>query len=188
MRSRGFSLLEVMVAVAILGLALTVILSAQGGLAASNKMAGNMGVATTYARCKMTELEEKLLRLGYPLNDDDNDEVPCCNDNSDGVFRCDTKVEKILLPNPPQNSVDGGSSRSADRRQDGGRPLPAPGRRARSAALGTFASGLSAETRQAGPGSTSTGASRGLERGSCSSSGAARARRAGSECRGSSRW
>ena len=37
MRPRGFSLLEVMVAVAILGLTLTVILSAQGGLAASNK-------------------------------------------------------------------------------------------------------------------------------------------------------
>ena len=37
--ARAFSLLEVMVAVAILGLTLTVILSAQGGLAASNKVA-----------------------------------------------------------------------------------------------------------------------------------------------------
>ena len=37
---RGFSLLEVMVAIAILGLVLTVILSAQGGLAASNRAAG----------------------------------------------------------------------------------------------------------------------------------------------------
>ena len=36
-RSGAFSLLEVMVAIAILGLALTVILSAQGGLAASNR-------------------------------------------------------------------------------------------------------------------------------------------------------
>ena len=36
-RPRGFSLLEVMVAIAILGLVLTVILSAQGGLASSNR-------------------------------------------------------------------------------------------------------------------------------------------------------
>jgi general secretion pathway protein I len=110
MRARGFSLLEVMVAVSILGLALTVILSAQGGLAASNKAAANMGVATTLARCKMTELEEKLLKLGWPLNDEDNDQVACCNDITGGAFLCDTKVDKILLPNPPQNTVgDGGS-------------------------------------------------------------------------------
>src|SRR5262245_62616960 len=63
---RGFSLLEVMVAIAILGLALTVILSAQGGLAASNNSAAKMSIATSLARCKMTELEQKLLRDGYP--------------------------------------------------------------------------------------------------------------------------
>ena len=108
MGRRGFSLLEVMVAVAILGLTLTVILSAQGGLAASNKMAGNMGLATSYGRCKMTELEEKLLKLGYPLNDDLNTGVSCCNDRDDSIFTCDTRVEKIQLPNPPDNSLDGG--------------------------------------------------------------------------------
>ena len=48
---RGFSLLEVMVAIAILGLVLTVILSAQGGLAASNRSASNMGQATSLGRC-----------------------------------------------------------------------------------------------------------------------------------------
>ena len=55
----GFSLLEIMVAMAILGLALSVILSAQGGLAASNRSAANLGTAESLARCKMAEVEEK---------------------------------------------------------------------------------------------------------------------------------
>ena len=111
MRERGFSLLEVMVAVGILGLTLTVILSAQGGLAASNKMAANMGIASTVARCQMTEVEERLTKLGYPLVDDIQTDIPCCNDNTEGSFRCDMRVEKVVLPNPPSSSLgDGGSS------------------------------------------------------------------------------
>ena len=39
-RARAFTLLEVMVAIAILGLALSVILGGQAGLAASNRTAG----------------------------------------------------------------------------------------------------------------------------------------------------
>jgi len=110
--TRAFSLLEVMVAVGILGLTLTVILSAQGGLAASNKMAANMGIASTVGRCKMTEMEEKLQKLGYPAVEDIQTDVACCNDNTDNGFLCDTKVEKVTLPNPPENSIDGGGGLS----------------------------------------------------------------------------
>jgi general secretion pathway protein I len=113
-RPRAFSLLEVMVAVAILGLTLTVIISAQGGLAASNKMAGNMGMATTLARCKMTEVEEKLLKLGFPAIEDLQSGVPCCNDHDNATFTCDSRVEKVTLPNPPDNSLgDGGAGLSS---------------------------------------------------------------------------
>jgi general secretion pathway protein I len=96
---RGFSLLEVMVAMAILGLTLTVILSAQGGLAASNRSAANMGTAITLGRCKMTELEERLLKLGYPEIDQIDPGVACCDDVKDEIFTCDVKVEKVELPN-----------------------------------------------------------------------------------------
>ncbi len=107
--ARGFSLLEVMVAVSILGLALTVILSAQGGLAASNKMAANMGMSTTLARCKMTELEEKMVKFGYPEIDQIDAQMPCCEGTETPNFTCDTRVEKVMLPNPPDNSLgDGG--------------------------------------------------------------------------------
>ena len=63
---RGFSLLEVMFAVALFGAVVTFILSAQGGLIASNKRAANMSQAVELARCRMSELEEKQLKLGYP--------------------------------------------------------------------------------------------------------------------------
>lgn len=111
MRRRGFSLLEVMVAIAILGLTLTVILSAQGGLAASNRSAANMGQASAMARCKMTEIEENLLKLGYPLLDQIDTEVACCDGEKSEVFTCDVKVEKIELPNfQSGNSLgDGGA-------------------------------------------------------------------------------
>jgi general secretion pathway protein I len=108
---RGFSLLEVMVAIAILGLTLTVILSAQGGLAASNRSAANMGVAVHLARCKMTETEEKLLKLGYQETDQIDTDVECCEGATPEGFRCDVKVERIELPNMNTGNAlgDGGA-------------------------------------------------------------------------------
>jgi general secretion pathway protein I len=105
--ARAFSLLEVMVAIAILGLALTVILSAQGGLAASTNTAGKMSSATTLARCKMTELEEQLLRKGYSEIDQIDTEVACCDDQPSPGFTCDTRVEKVELPKPPSSGAAG---------------------------------------------------------------------------------
>ncbi|HVH45350.1 MAG TPA: type II secretion system protein [Labilithrix sp.] len=115
MRARGFSLLEVMVAIAILGLTLTVILSAQGGLAASNRSAANMGQAVELGRCKMTEIEEQLLKLGYQEIDQIDDGVPCCADSTPEGFTCDTRIEKIQLPNmtPGSGSADGGIAGAA---------------------------------------------------------------------------
>ena len=107
MKRRAFSLLEVMVAISILGLALTVILSAQGGLSASNKSAKNMSSAATFGRCKMTELEEKVLKYGYPLVDAVDTEVACCDDEKDPNFTCDIRTERVMLPNLP--NMDGGT-------------------------------------------------------------------------------
>ena len=108
---RGFSLLEVMVAIAILGLSLTVILSAQGGLAASNRSAANMGTAVALGRCKMTEAEEKLLKFGLPEIDAIDNAVSCCEDEDREGFKCDVRVEKIEMPNfTDGNSLgDGGA-------------------------------------------------------------------------------
>jgi general secretion pathway protein I len=107
--SRAFTLLEVMVATAILGLTLTVILSAEGGLAASGKSTANVGMAISLARCKMTEAEDKVLRYGYPIVDDIQLDQPCCNDEEVPGFKCDMRTELILMPNPPTTGLDGGA-------------------------------------------------------------------------------
>jgi general secretion pathway protein I len=99
-RSQGFTLLEVLVAVAILGLGLTAILSAQTGLLASSSHAERLSGATGLLRCKMTEVELKLAKDGYPLVDQ-SDEGACCGDDEHEGFRCKWSVERVELPEAP---------------------------------------------------------------------------------------
>jgi general secretion pathway protein I len=116
---RGFTLLEVMVALAILGLALTAILSAQAGLYNANVKARNVSVATSAARCKMNEVEQQLLAKGYP-EADQTEEGACCSEESPVGMSCKWKVERVTLPDPPQTDVsDGGTSAG-----DGGSQSP----------------------------------------------------------------
>lgn len=97
--SAGFTLLEVLVAVAILGLGLTMILSSQVGLFSSASRVEHLTVATNLARCRMTEVELELVQEGYPLIDQ-SDEGPCCAEEDEPGYRCTTKVERIELPAP----------------------------------------------------------------------------------------
>ena len=55
-----------MVAVALFGAVVTTILSAQAGLVAGNQTAANMSQAVALGRCRMSEVEEKQLKLGFP--------------------------------------------------------------------------------------------------------------------------
>jgi general secretion pathway protein I len=93
---RAFTLLEVMVAVAILGLGLVVLLTAQTGLFSSAKRAAVMSDAVGLARCKMSELEEHLLRNGFQLMAED-DEGPCCDDE-ESPLRCKWTIAPVTLP------------------------------------------------------------------------------------------
>ena len=94
---RGFTLLEVMVAISILGLSLTIILSSQVGLFSSAERTHHLTHATGYARCKMSEIEEEVLREGFQLTDV-VDEGPCCEDDPDRDFSCAWKIETVELP------------------------------------------------------------------------------------------
>src|ERR1041385_6190099 len=102
--SRGFTLLEVLVAVAILGLGLTAILSAQTGLFASSSYAERVSFATGLARCKASEIEIKLQKDNYYPLVDTKDEGTCCGEDPYGGFKCKWKIEKIELPLPPSNT------------------------------------------------------------------------------------
>jgi general secretion pathway protein I len=106
---RGFTLIEVMVAVAILGLSLTVILSAQAGLYSGSSYAQHTSIAIGLARCRMCELEEQLLKIGFSLTDV-NDEGVCCGDDSRPGMTCTWRIDRVKLPAPPGMEASPSSS------------------------------------------------------------------------------
>ncbi|WP_437530278.1 prepilin-type N-terminal cleavage/methylation domain-containing protein [Sorangium sp. So ce726] len=105
MRARGFTLLEVMVAVAILGLGLTAILSAQAGAFSAAAHARNLSLANGLARCKMTELEERLAKDGLPALDE-ADSGPCCEGDESPNIKCSWRIEKPEMPEPKYGDLD----------------------------------------------------------------------------------
>src|SRR5580700_8605518 len=108
MRRRGFSLLEVLMAVALFGAVVTIILSAQAGLVASDRTATNISQAIELGRCRMSEIEEKQLKLGFPEVEEKDTSPICCNEKDNPGFTCEWKVERVLLPQPMSLAGDGG--------------------------------------------------------------------------------
>ncbi len=104
-RVRGFTLLEVMVATAILGMGLTAILSAQAGAFATAAHARNLSVATTLARCKMGEIEEHLYRDGVQELEE-IESGPCCEGDETPNLKCSWKIEKPQFPEPKLGELD----------------------------------------------------------------------------------
>jgi general secretion pathway protein I len=72
MRRRGFTLLEVLVALAILGLALMAIFDLNAGAVAMHAYSKRATVATLLARSKMIDLEQDLHDKGMPADDDED--------------------------------------------------------------------------------------------------------------------
>jgi general secretion pathway protein I len=106
---RGFTLLEVLVAIAILGLGMTVLLSSQVGLFTSAQSAEHLSQAENLLRCKMSEVELDLLKNGYQLTDQHED-GECCEEEESRGYHCSWKVERVELPSPPGlGGVDGGA-------------------------------------------------------------------------------
>lgn len=100
---RAFTLLEVLVAISILGLGLTVILSSQAGLFSSASRGEHLTEAGNLLRCKMSEIELECAQNGFQLTDQ-NDEGACCDDESAG-YRCSWKVERVELPPLPESTL-----------------------------------------------------------------------------------
>lgn len=104
--NRGFTLLEVLMAIAILGLGLSVLLGAQTGLFASATRTEHISLATGLARCRMSEVEVDLLQKGFPYIDSDG-EGPCCMDQPADGYTCSWKVQRVILPDQSMGG-DGG--------------------------------------------------------------------------------
>jgi len=95
--TRGFTLLEVMIAVAILGLSLTAIFSSEVGAANVAARARRQNVAATLARCKMGEIEEIVGIEGLPVLEK-KDTDSCCEHAPVEGYECEWIVERIILP------------------------------------------------------------------------------------------
>jgi general secretion pathway protein I len=102
---RGFTLLEVMVAVAILGLGLTAIFAAQAGSFASVGHARNVSEATGLVRCKMSELETDLETNGFQLTDV-IEQGGCCEGDDNARMTCSWRVERPEFPEANFGELD----------------------------------------------------------------------------------
>lgn len=111
----AFTLLEVMVAVTILGIALTAIFSSEAAAIRISGRARFLTTATLLARCKMGEIEEQVMREGLPaVSANGTDE--CCEDGEVEGFECDWEIMRIVLPDAPGMGGDG----SGDDDENGG--------------------------------------------------------------------
>ena len=95
-------------AIALFGAIVTTILSAQAGLVASNKSAANMSQAIEIGRCRMSEIEEKELKLGYPEIEEKDSSLLCCDDREVLGFRCEWQVDRVTLPQQTSLGGDAG--------------------------------------------------------------------------------
>ncbi len=112
-RRRAFTLLEVMVAVGILGLALTALYSSEVGAVKAAVRARNLTVATMLARCKVAEIEEQVMREGLPAIEDHGRDG-CCEDLEQDGFQCEWRIERVELPDEPPTEVAGEEGEEGD--------------------------------------------------------------------------
>jgi len=96
-RNAGFTLLEVMVAIAILALALSAIFSSEAGAARMAHRARKTGLAALLARCKMGEIEEQVMIEGFPAIFDSGSDN-CCEEGEIEGFSCDWEIHPVVLP------------------------------------------------------------------------------------------
>jgi general secretion pathway protein I len=96
-KSAAFTLLEVMVAIAILAICLSAVFSAEAGSVRMAHRARKMGLATLLARCKMGEIEEQIAKDGLPAIFDSGSDN-CCEDGEIDGFTCKWELEPIVMP------------------------------------------------------------------------------------------
>lgn len=94
---RGFTLLEVMIALALLGLGLTVLIKSAAGSIYSAQQAHMLGVATDLARGKMYDLEEMLLKDGFSDTEQHEDDQTFTDEGWPQIHYA-YKIEEVELP------------------------------------------------------------------------------------------
>lgn len=94
---RGFTLLEVMIGLALLGLALTVLIKSAAGNIFNAQQAHMMGIVTDLARAKMYDIEDKLIKDGFS-DMEQHEEDQAFTDEGWPSIHYSYKVEQVELP------------------------------------------------------------------------------------------
>lgn len=107
--ARGFSLLEVMVAIAILAVSLLVILNLQSNAVIASGRAQSMNVATLLARHQMAqlllEMEKEMGRGYFPT---DKSEQGDFSELGYPTYRWELQIRRVEIPPPPIPEEAGG--------------------------------------------------------------------------------
>jgi general secretion pathway protein I len=115
----AFTLLEVMMAIAILAMCLTAIFSSEGGAVRMAGRSRRLGVASLLARCKMGEIEEQVAEEGLPaIFDSGNDE--CCEEGEVEGYECKWEIVPIVLPETMFAPEEGAAGSGAEPTSPGG--------------------------------------------------------------------
>src|SRR5262245_21861898 len=95
---RGFTLLEVMIALALLGLGMVVLIKSAAGNIFSTEDAHMMGIATDLARGKMYDIEEVLLKDGFTDSSQSQESEKCFDDEGWPNICYTYTVEEAKMP------------------------------------------------------------------------------------------
>jgi prepilin-type N-terminal cleavage/methylation domain-containing protein len=96
-KHRGFTLLEVMLGLALLAVGLVVLVKSAANSIFNTQQAHMMGVATDLARAKMYELEEKLIKDGFSDLEQHEDDQPLTEEGWPSIHYS-YKIEPVELP------------------------------------------------------------------------------------------
>src|SRR5579863_9673299 len=69
-----------------------------------------MSQAIEIGRCRMSELEEKELKLGFPEIEEKDSSQFCCDEKEMPGFTCQWQIERVLLPQATSMAGDAGLS------------------------------------------------------------------------------
>ena len=106
---RGFTIIEVMVAMLIFAIAIVSIFGAQFSAISTTEFARHTTMATELARCRMSELELEFLQNGGFEEGDITQSGSCCealeDDPSAADYTCRWEVKTIQLPDPSHSPL-----------------------------------------------------------------------------------
>ncbi len=130
-KAQGFTLLEVMMAMAILAICLSAVFSTEAGAIRMATRARKTSVAALLVRCKMGEIEEKIAKEGMPAVYAQGQDS-CCEDAPLDGFSCKWDINPILMPDtmfgdPSKNPLANGSLLGKAGQAAGASPTAVPG-------------------------------------------------------------